>query len=565
MAANIKSKINGLTWSQWLGILGLAALFVGLRWNSYDAPLDRDEGEYAYSAQLLIHGLAPYQHAFVQKPPAVFYTYVLSNLLLPAAFWSPRLLASGFIALATVLLGFIARLEFGGASALPVMWLATPMILLPGLDQTDANVEMFMLLPLVATVAVYCYARQHDHKNKYWLMAGFLAATTLLYKYTALPVLAFVFAAWLVETWRQARNLKIIFAALACGAAGGILASGLGLGYFLLHDGGKHFLECTVLYNRYYASSSDFSLGYFAGEAKVLWRSWWILFLIPWAIFLQPRPRVLFWLGIFLCAVLATNGSCYGHYYMVIMPFWAMLCALGIIALASRISGWLGGLSASATCLITIVTMALVLRPDAMWMFTSRQKFVEIKTQGFPFIDALAVASQVLQRSLPDDSVYVAGSEPEILCYGQRFSPTRFITSYSLMFPTPLARGYQGEAINDLRQHPPKLIVFVQSGYSWLRQSETPPEFLDFLEKLLKQDYQLVGAYVKPDVQHGYWTEKLSRDEFMNSSLWLYEHKPIQSDNVTNMSAPLPSTKVVPIVRVGEDRPVSDNFHSQHQ
>ncbi len=529
MAGNIQSKIAQLHWSQWLGLCGLVALFVGLRWNNYDAPLNRDEGEYAYAAQLLVQGVAPYEHAFVQKPPAIFYSYVISNLLLPHAYWAPRLLASVFVALGTILLGFIARLEFGEGFALPVMWLATPMILLPGLEQVDANVEMFMLLPLVATVAVYCHARRDGHKMRYWLAAGFLAATTLLYKYTALPVLVFVFAVWLFEMWRAVRNGKFILRALACGMTGGILATALGLGFFLIQDGGKHLLECTVLFNKYYASSNLFGPAYFWAECKVLWRNWWILFLLPWAILLDPRPRAWFWLGLFLFAVLATNESCYSHYYMILMPFWAMLGALGIGALASRLSKWIGRFSGSATCLITVVMMILVLRPDAFWMFSSRQKFVEKKTEGFPFIDALVVAGQVLQRSTPNDFVYVAGSEPEILCYAQRFSPTRFITSYALMDPTPLARGYQSEAIRDLQQHPPKLIIFAQSGYSWTRQSGTPPEFLDFLGKFLKQDYQLAGGYVKSGTQDGYWSETLSRDEFMNSSLWLYERKSEQS------------------------------------
>src|SRR5580698_7960905 len=96
---------------QWLALLGLAALFVALRWNNYAAPLDRDEGEYAYAAQLMVQDIAPYQHAFIQKPPAVFYSYALSNLLLPHVFWAPRLLADVFVALAILLLGFIARLE----------------------------------------------------------------------------------------------------------------------------------------------------------------------------------------------------------------------------------------------------------------------------------------------------------------------------------------------------------------------------------------------------------------------------------------------------------------------
>src|SRR5215469_15475009 len=97
----LRAKIRGLHWSHWLSLLGLAALFVVLRSNNYDAPLIRDEGEYAYAAQLLIQGVAPYQHAFIQKPPGVIYTYALADLFLPQHFWSVRLLAYVFVALAT--------------------------------------------------------------------------------------------------------------------------------------------------------------------------------------------------------------------------------------------------------------------------------------------------------------------------------------------------------------------------------------------------------------------------------------------------------------------------------
>lgn len=102
MTGIIKRNIQNLHWSQWLGILGLAVLFLALRWNNYDAPLGRDEGEYAYSAHLLIQGVAPYQHAFIQKPPMVVYSYAFSELLLPHFFWSPRLLSALFEGGATV-------------------------------------------------------------------------------------------------------------------------------------------------------------------------------------------------------------------------------------------------------------------------------------------------------------------------------------------------------------------------------------------------------------------------------------------------------------------------------
>jgi hypothetical protein len=522
MTAIIKREISSLRWSQWLAIFGLVVLFVALRWNNCAAPLTRDEGEYAYSAQLLIQGLAPYQHAFVQKPPAVIYSYAFADLILPNIFWSPRLLAAVFIAGATILLGFIARLELGEGFALPAMWLATPMFLLPGIELFDANVEPFLLLPLIGTVAVYCYSRQHGNKNIHWMGAGFLAAATLLYKYTALPILAFLFTAWLFEMWRQGTKATFILQALACALAGGILATALELAYFLFHDGGKTFWECTVAFNRYYAGTGAFGFNFFWSRVKDLFANWWILFLIPWAILLQPHARAWFWLGIFGCALVATNTSSYGHYYLVVMPFWALLALWGIRALSSRAGE---ERSQRIAGLITIAVVVLLVCPDLRLMRCSPQQFAEEKIGGYPFIEAQLVADEVSRMSSPNDFIYVAGSEPEILCYARRFAPTRFITAYALMIPTPLTSGYQAEAIRDLRQNPPRLIVFAQSGAGWLRQASTPPEFQNFLGGFLKQNYVLEGAYVKPAPPNGYWSTNLNRDEFKAASLLLYVRK----------------------------------------
>jgi hypothetical protein len=241
----LKQTARNLLWSQWLGLFGLGLLFVALRWNNYNAPFIRDEGECDYAARLLIQGVAPYQHAFIQKPPGVIYSYALADLLLPQYFWSPRLVAYLFVALATILLGFIARLELGKGLALPAMWLMTPMVLLPGIDQYTCNPEMFILLPLLATLAVYSYSRQHGHKKIHWFAAGFLAVITFIYKYTALPILAFIFAIWLFEMCRSGSNITFILKGLICLIAGGILAAVWGLGFYLTHHALKPFWECT--------------------------------------------------------------------------------------------------------------------------------------------------------------------------------------------------------------------------------------------------------------------------------------------------------------------------------
>lgn len=58
-----------------------------------------------------------------------------------------------------------------------------------------------------------------------------------------------------------------------------------------------------------------------------------------------------------------------------------------------------------------------------------------------------------------------------------------------------------------------------------MRQSNTPPDFVNFLGGFLAQHYERVGGYVKPDGQNGYWATTLSVDEFRNCSLVVYKFK----------------------------------------
>lgn len=505
---------------QGLGILSLVVLFIFLRWNNFNAPLIRDEGEYAYSARLLIQGVAPYDHAFIQKPPMVVYSYALSSLFLPQFFWSCRLLAALFVALATVLLGYAGRIEFGKGVALPAMWLMSIMVLLPGLDQFTANTEMFMLLPLLATVAIYVCGRRQEIQSRYWLAAGFFAVTTLLYKYTALPVLAFIFIYWSVEVWRGRRDVNAPWRCWLGALLGGAVAGGLELGYFLIHDGGAHLWECTVVFNRYYAATNNFNPAYFGTWLETFFKAWWILFVIPLAILLRPLPRVGFWAGLLGCALFSTNASGYGQYYVVAMPFWAMLAALGARGLALQVSRRVPG----AKILIMLVVVLLLLKPDEPWLLCSPQRFVSLKMDGFPFEGAILTAKHVAELSSPDDFVYVAGSEPEILYYADRFSPTRFITSYAMMIPTVLAQRYQDEAIRDLSLHPPKLIVYTRVSNSWLRQTATPSDFTNFLQQLLQMDYTPVGMHV-PGGPNGGWVESPTAADASQADLVLFKRR----------------------------------------
>jgi len=57
-------------------LLLIALLFVtAVRLRIADAPLERDEGEYAYAGQLILDGVPPYRLAYNMKFPGTYYAY----------------------------------------------------------------------------------------------------------------------------------------------------------------------------------------------------------------------------------------------------------------------------------------------------------------------------------------------------------------------------------------------------------------------------------------------------------------------------------------------------------
>src|SRR5208337_2585017 len=59
----------------WVVVLLVMVAAGLLRWRLLDIPLERDEGEYAYAGQLLLHGIPPYQLACNMKLPGTYAAY----------------------------------------------------------------------------------------------------------------------------------------------------------------------------------------------------------------------------------------------------------------------------------------------------------------------------------------------------------------------------------------------------------------------------------------------------------------------------------------------------------
>src|SRR5207247_6074120 len=62
----------------WLLVSVTILLVLAVRVRLRDMPLERDEGEYAYAGQLILHGVPPYKEVYNMKLPGTYAAYALT-------------------------------------------------------------------------------------------------------------------------------------------------------------------------------------------------------------------------------------------------------------------------------------------------------------------------------------------------------------------------------------------------------------------------------------------------------------------------------------------------------
>src|SRR5262245_51210807 len=162
-----------------LAIVIVAVALVRLRLAG--APLERDEGEYAYAGQLILRGIPPYQLVYNMKFPGTYFAYSLILALFGQTPWGIHvglLLAN---AATTLMLYFLARRLTGERGAL----VAAAAFAMLSLDRwimgVFAHATHFVILAAVAGLLLLRRAMDGKRPALY-LAAGVLLGTSVLMK-----------------------------------------------------------------------------------------------------------------------------------------------------------------------------------------------------------------------------------------------------------------------------------------------------------------------------------------------------------------------------------------------
>lgn len=496
--------------------------FILLNWNSLGAPFERDEGEYAYSAWLMRTGSTPYQDSFLQKPPMIIYTYLLGQAVSPLAVWPPRVLASIFVFLTSILIFLIALREWGGVAAIFSTFLFLPMIGFPPLTPFAANTEKFMILPMVATLALFVYYK-NSQKSWPYIASGFLSTIAIFYKPICLPVIVFILIFWLFKLYCStlpANFFTIIKPVLW------IILSSLVTTILLLIPFLKvwpKFFEEVFTFNVYYLNAFNNSLANLTGYLANFIQYWWILLFLPVGLFFKKPKNILLYFTLLIISLVTIyrTPSGLGHYYLILMPFLALLCGALFNSCLESFSA-LREQKILTTIVVLPIVFSIMIFPFKNQFSMSPEKLSEwVYGTVNPFSESREVANHLALITKPGDLVFVAGSEPQIYYYAERKSMTRFVITYPLNLPTPYREQYQIELMSDLERNPPKAIVLSQRSFSGLWNEGSPQIFIKYFSDLISKNYKIVGGYVWNNNEEGHWQEPINNESIRNASLLL--------------------------------------------
>jgi 4-amino-4-deoxy-L-arabinose transferase-like glycosyltransferase len=470
------------------------AVVLYVRLRLLGMPLERDEGEYAYSGQLILKGFPPYLHAYTMKLPGMAYLSALFMLCFGVSIQGMHLglLVSNIASAALIFL--IARKLFGAAAGAAAAAVFLLMTISQHLLGAFAHATHFIVLFVLAASYLIVSKKSSLSRSRLITAGLFLGSAFLIKQHAALFLISS-----LVFILLDSGNLRKRL------GSGLLLLSGFFAPYLLilliLFKQGvfRTFWLWTVSYASVYATGLTPLLGWMnfkSQMADILGSTWpyWGLAAAGFLLLLISKQgkSISFIIPLAICSLIAICPGFHfrPHYFILLPPAVALtvgsLLAKGLLPKAARVS----------VIAALIAASMFQLWQERWFLFAATpQEYLKKAYQTTkPFVESAAVADYVKTITSKNDRILVLGSEPQIYFYADRLSATGHIYMYPLMEEQPYALRMQEEMLQQISQNRPACLILVDDLSSWLSVSTEGERFRERLSNFMENRYELEGV-----------------------------------------------------------------------
>lgn len=484
-------------------VLLVIVFFAVVRYRLRDMPLERDEGEYAYSGQLMLQEIPPYKLAYNMKLPGIYAAYAATM----AAFGENAAgIHVGLIltnAAAVILLYLLAATFFGpwaGAVAACTYALLSTSTSVMGFEAHATNfVVPFALLSIWLMVLGLRIGR-----DSFLFASGISAGVSILMKQHGIffAGFCFIYLFWSDEQSLSPERAPCLMRRALIYSFGVVLPYAATCATMYRAEVFRQFWFWTVSYAGEYSKvglrrAVRALVENFSAVAAPAFAVWIIaaigLSALWWSA--AARKHFRFTAGLFAFSFLSLCPGAYfrPHYFILFLPVIAILAGIAVIAVSDKLHGHISRPLRLPLLIFLAGALLSVYRQRAEYFrMTALQVFESTYGTDNAFVPSMRIAEYLRDHSPKDSQIAVLGSEPEIYFYAQRHSAVSYIYMYSLIGHQRYSIPMREEMLHQLETNRPEYLVYVDVWDSWGERNgvaQAAP-FLAELDRYRRENYQ---------------------------------------------------------------------------